>query len=417
MAAPGRRPDAPLSLRLLLIAASIVAASGGLLACQAIQLTAPISVGPDDWTSEGGSCRHRHVSSDTLSDSLVEVWDYDPRAAFGPGSPLVAGGQLVVSTRRGEVHLIDLASGDVTGRDEFGSSVEGVPALSEQTLFVPVAGEHAGVTAYDLLAGRRMWRWEGAPVVGALCLGDSLVYAADARGRITALSATDGSVRWQHEPDSSVTYLAGPAATSDRLIAVDDRGLVLALDPASGEMIWRRELGEPVERTPAVYRRRLIVPTASGVLAALRVEDGRTVWTYQTESDLVRFSSPAAGSDRIVVGGSDGRVRAMDARDGTLIWTRRIAGPVVGAPVLTASHVVVGAMDEHLYLLDPFDGRVRWSQTVGGRVKSAPLVHDGTVIALAEPSHVFAFRDTARTSDRASSRDARASSRGGLGVR
>lgn len=366
---------------------------GLLTACQSIQLRRPLPISEGDWTAEGGTCTHTHVSADSLGTGLTEFWDYDVRAAFGPGSPLAAGEQLVVATRNGDAHVLDLETGDVTGRAEFGEAIEGVPTLTEGILLVPVAAEHPGVTAYDLLGGRRMWRWEDEPVVSSLCERNGTVFAADAVGRVTALDVEDGSVRWQHEPDSAVTYLAGPTFAADRLVAVDDRGEVLALDPASGAVTWRRKLERPVERTPAARNGRLFVPTADGALSVLSAEDGRSLWTYETDGAPVRISSPTVGEERVIVGGSDGVIRSVDAEGGTLQWTREVDGPVAGAPVLTPSSVAVGSMDEHVYLLDPSDGTVRWSQSVGGRIKSAPLVRRGTLIVLAEPSHVVAFTE------------------------
>lgn len=392
--------------------------TGLIVACQSIQLQQPVAVGPGDWTAEGGSCEHAHYTDHRIGTSLVEAWDYGPRGAFGFGSPLSAGDQLVVSTLAGEVHILDLETGDVSGREEVGGAVEGAPVITEDRLFVPLVEENAGITAFDLLEGGRAWRWREAAVVSPLCFRDSLLYAADVRGRVTALSAEDGAVRWQHEPDSSVAYLGGPVLTKDRLVAVDDRGRVTAFDPISGTVRWQIDLDRPVTRTPAVRGDTVYVSTAEGLLAALDVEDGETFWRYQGPGVALRFTAPSVDAHRVVVGGSDGRVRALDARTGHPLWNVQLGGPVGGAPLLTPDHVITGAADGRLYMLDPRDGARRWSQSVGGRVGSTPLVRNGMLIVLVESADVVAFRDTSRAG--LAHRDARldrSDPGGGLAVR
>jgi alcohol dehydrogenase (cytochrome c) len=68
-----------------------------------------------------------------------------------------------------------------------------------------------------------------------------------------------------------------------------------------------------------------------GVLQALSVESGRTLWKHEQRAGL--FSVLATAGDVIFVGDADRRFRALDAASGKVLWETVLQGPVTGTPV------------------------------------------------------------------------------------
>lgn len=338
---------------------------------------------------------------------LAERWTRSVDAAFGAGAPLVLGDQLLVGTRKGDVVLLNAATGRIEGRQSFGDSVEGSLAFSDdrRLLFVPIASP-ARITAQDIVRGVRAWRWKardlGSPDAGVVQAG-GVVVAPLTDGTVIGLDAADGSVRWQIRHDSTASFLAAPLIADGRVIVVDDRGTVRRLDPRSGQTDWTMALDAPVEHTPALTADgALIVVTTRGEM--VRVEPGaaRATWRASlADGERVppRVGPPsfhpgavgAAAAAVVIAGATNGRLSAFDAATGAVVWSRDFDAHVNSAPLVSGAFVFVGTTDQRVLGLDLATGETRWEAPIRGRVKSGLAAADGLLFVLTEPRHVVAF--------------------------
>jgi hypothetical protein len=78
-----------------------------------------------------------------------------------------------------------------------------------------------------------------------------------------------------------------------------------------------------IDRTPG--------ETSLGVLQAISVETGKTIWTYEQRAGM--FSVLATAGGLVFAGDSDRRLRAFDAASGKVLWETVLQGPVTGAPI------------------------------------------------------------------------------------
>ena len=331
---------------------------------------------------------------------LVELWERNVEAAFGPAAPSVLGDQVLVSTRQGDLVLLNAATGQVDGKQSFGDSVEGAVAFSDNRRLLFVGAAQPGqVIAHDLTSGERAWRWRsrdlGTPDAGVVQSG-GVVVAPLTDGTIVGLDAATGDMRWSTRPDTTATYAAAPVVYAGGVALADDRGTVRLLDPQTGDRIWTVLVGGPVEHTPAMGADgTLFVPTTRGDMGQVR-EGGRIGWrvSFTDPADRVapRTGPPVwHASGLVVAGATNGRVQAIDAASGAVRWTRDLDAHVNGTPLVSGGFVFVGTTDRRVLALDIQTGEPRWEATVRGRVKSGLAAADGMLFVLTEPRHVVAF--------------------------
>ena len=89
----------------------------------------------------------------------------------------------------------------------------------------------------DLFPYTLQWkRLVGGPFHGVLAQRDSLVFVADADGRVLAVNREDGLRVWQYRSGGPVRQ--GLVIKNGLLVFADSRGRVQALDWGSGEERW-----------------------------------------------------------------------------------------------------------------------------------------------------------------------------------
>ncbi|MEM0963489.1 MAG: PQQ-binding-like beta-propeller repeat protein [Bacteroidota bacterium] len=344
--------------------------------CTSIQLGS--SLGPPD------------AQAPTLP--LAEAWERDAQGAFGPGAPLITTRYVVVGTRRGEVVVLDRETGDTEGVGEFGDSVEGQLATSEngQILYVATAERGGGVEAYDVQRGRRIWRWRGGPTSGGVVrIGTRLVVPL-LNGTLAGLDIASGDVLWERPLATGTQIHAAPVAAAEDVIVADDRGYVRRIDPATGDDRWSVSVEEPIYATPTVGEGALVVTTTRGHVVRIGLEEGEAVWR-SAPAPGTRATPVAIAAGRLAVGFTDGTTRVLDLETGQEHWSHLSDGNIAATPSWVDGQVVVGTMDRRLLVLDGDTGEEVWSRQLRGRVKSALGVGGGLLVALVEPRHVIAF--------------------------
>lgn len=212
-------------------------------------------------------------------------------------------------------------------------------------------------------------------------------FAAD----LYALEPGDGTERWRSGVSGRWNFTSGPpglslAATADRAFVLVSDGL-LAFDAATGEGTWSvqaRGTG------PAVSDG--VVST--GVLG-VAAEDGSELWRFDV-GDRVD-SSPAVVGNTAYVGSDDTHLYAVEANSGAVEWRAQTGGQVKSSPAVGDEAVYVGSGDGHLYAFDRSDGSERWRFDTGGPVRSSPTLRDGSAYVGSESGILFAVDAAAGT--------------------
>ena len=121
----------------------------------------------------------------------------------------------------------------------------------------------------------------------------------------------------------------------------------------------------------------------NGAVAAVRLANGKTLWTHDTKAPLA--GGPGAGGGLVVVGSSKGMVYALNARTGAELWHVFVGAEVLAAPAATAEVVVARTSDGKLHGLDAKDGKQLWladqqMPRLTLRGAAAPMINGDLVI-------------------------------------
>ena len=226
------------------------------------------------------------------------------------------------------------------------------------------AGAEAGLFPYTL-----QWkRLVGGPFHGVLAQRDSLVFVADADGRVLALERENGLRVWQYRSGGAVRQ--GLVLENGLLVFADSRGRVQALDWGSGEERWAmRQLGRG-SATIAVRDSLLYSSSADGWLYALRIGDGTQAWRLRTG---LRVPGAIAIKGRhLFVGTRDGQV-AVDARSGTRLRSAALDSRLQAGPVLAKGRVLVACVDGYVRAYRSGDLEHLWEQRLAvHRLRTQP---------------------------------------------
>ena len=181
--------------------------------------------------------------------------------------------------------------------------------------------------------GRTVWRFRGG--------SRRDVSATRARGASTSARGTIGSTRSTRARAGS-TGASPPATESraawrslDRTIFVGSYdGRLYALDARSGRLRWAAGGGAlgGLYATPSVANGRVIVGSTNGRVYAFATSTGKLLWSIRTGSYV--YSPAALAGGTAYIGSYDHRLYALSQATGRIRWTFDADAPISGAPTV-----------------------------------------------------------------------------------
>jgi enterochelin esterase-like enzyme/outer membrane protein assembly factor BamB len=213
--------------------------------------------------------------------------------------------------------------------------------------------------------------------------------------------ALDGSVRSASLPDdvalalswkrplgsgySGVVVAGGRAVT---MFSDGDGDWAAAFATDDGKEAWRVRLGDPTKgrdgaddgplSSPLIDDGLVYALSSAGKLLALRLDDGKQVWSADLPDDLDAerphfgfTTTPLVAGKLLVVqtGGADGHaVTAFDKKKGKRVWSAGDEKVEYQSPTLlelAGRSQVVAVSGKRVQGLDPADGKLLWEQALG----------------------------------------------------
>ncbi|MFN0125746.1 MAG: PQQ-binding-like beta-propeller repeat protein [Verrucomicrobiales bacterium] len=179
----------------------------------------------------------------------------------------------------------------------------------------------------------------------------------------------------------------------------------ICLDPETGKELWATKLG-PVytnnwgdgpRSTPTIDGEHAYALSATGILACLKIANGKEVWRVDFIKDFQGqlqdwgyTESVLIDGDQLICtpGGSQGTMAALDKKTGKVIW--RSKDLTVAAQYSSPIRIEVGGQPQYAQLLmrkvvgvSAKDGALRWETNFPGRVALIPTL-------LSRDDHVYA---------------------------
>jgi outer membrane protein assembly factor BamB len=353
------------------------------------------------WSMVGGDAGHTRTVAEGPADPDT-VWATELPEARTVGTPAVVDDALYVpvdavadeARYRYRIHKLDALTGSKRWQVPLRAEPNGPPAVVDENVVVSarLALEHGRVVCFDQRYGEEQWLFDiDARVTAPPTVSNGVVYVPDWRGRVFALSLSDGSRRWSRRfgtEDAGRTF-SEPVAVSDGTLYLGSRSGatgVLAVDAATGEKRWTKSTAS-VRSGPVVTEGLVVVRAGQLVVAfdsdgtrqwsfnisksdagPLAIDDqylyvpardrlvaitrnGDEAWRYEPTEG--RFGTPTAVGDTVVLRG-DGRVTAVSRSDGTETWRSSLEG--TGGAVVTPGGIFVSGSGGRLSALGGGDG-------------------------------------------------------------
>jgi outer membrane protein assembly factor BamB len=242
---------------------------------------------------------------------------------------------------------------------------------------------------------------EGAGPAGP-AFADGSLYVASEDGRVVAVDASDGTIRWTGRmPPGPVTT----PVVADELVIVQAGGRLAAFpsDCAGGSTcspVWTAESGGAYVSAPAVAGGTAFVPAAPGGITAFSLSCNARclpVWTAPDPSAHVARTPVVVGD--LLWDTSRHRLFAFETScDDPCSPVQRIAGPteLSSGPAQSDGVLYVGTNDGRLLAIDTRCAASGpcvpvWAGATDGRIEAAPVVDGGTVYVTTSRGTISAF--------------------------
>lgn len=303
---------------------------------------------------------------------------------------------------------------------------EGFSALSVAGghLFTMFArGEDEFVVSIDASNGQELWRvradskWvddQGNGPRSTPTVHGGLVYALSASGKLHALDAADGKVRWSHdlqkEYGASIPrwgMSTSPLIEGGRLV-VEAGGkpgaLLMAFDPKTGEELWRSQSGKAGYSAPlavTVNGLRQVLSFAGTTLLSVSPSDGSLYWKlpWQTDWDVNAAMPVFVPPDKIFissgydVGSALLKIEAAEGRASVSeVWKSREMKNQFSSSVLHRGHLY-GFDDKTLKAIDARTGETRW-RAPRNMGHGSLIYADGHLVVLSETGELVLVEAT-----------------------
>jgi outer membrane protein assembly factor BamB len=286
------------------------------------------------------------------------------------------------------------------------------------------------------------------PITAEAAIAHGRVYIGSGKGVLHALAADSGKPLWSFTSKDSIT--AAPAVTATHVFVASNDGSLYALRASDGTEVWKFSTEEKISSGPILISAPAGAPSASGAARrgsawlllngydgttrVLNAEDGKLIWSYQTDNYI--NGAPAVVDNRyLVFGGCDAllhvvnladgqRVHAIEANAyipasiatfGTMAFCGNYANqtvafdvaagkqlwvyedralPFFSSPAVNDRLVLIGSRDKHLHAIDRKTGEAVWKFPTGGRVESSPIVFTDAAVFGSSDGRLYAAKLT-----------------------
>ena len=237
---------------------------------------------------------------------------------------VVSDGVAFIGNARGHVRAVSMRTGRVALAAPTRATGWPRRPRSSATSVIVHTMSTGHVLVLDRYNGKILHRYTiGSPIESSPVVRDGIDYFGAWNGVVYAFDLRRGRTSWTlHAP--ATRSPRAPRCTAGRLFIGDYGGRLLALNAANGSLRWSGSVNGRIYGTPAVAGGRVFVPSSSGGSLTAFSVTGRELWSRSTGSYV--YSSPAAWGGRVFFGSYNGLLYCLSGSSGATIWTRTRAG-------------------------------------------------------------------------------------------
>ncbi len=373
------------------------------------------------WPQEGGYPNHamHHVE---VSDNIKKIW----RTDIGEGTddeeqliaqPVVADGMVFTMDAANRVTAVKAADGnkiwskDLTVDEEDDDFFGGGVAYDKGNVYISTG--FGNVYALNAKTGKQIWLKEiQGTMRAAPTVRGNRVFVTTADNKLFALSAFTGKELWNYEGIFEMAAMLGsgsPAVDQGVVVVPFSSGELIALKVENGRQVWsdslatvRRSDGAAnladIRGRPVIDRGRVFAVSQSGLMVAIDLRTGRRLWA----KDIASLESPWVVGNYVYVLTTDSELVCLSRKDGKIYWVKGLPRYediedqedriIWTGPILTSDRLLVGGSHGRALAVSPYTGRLLGYVEMPDGVTIPPVVADRTVYFLANDASLVAFK-------------------------
>ena len=374
-----------------------------------------------DWPQAGGYANHamHHIK---VADELSRAW----RADIGQGaddaerfvsSPIVARGGVFAMDTATNVSAFVAETGErlweaeLTPEEEDEGHIGG--GLAYESSRVVVTTGFAQVIALDAATGAEIWRRDiGSPMRTPPTLRGGRVFAVTVDNKLNVLDAASGDTLWTHTGIAEIASILGggsPAVDAGVVVVPYSSGELVALKVENGRVLWTDSLAA-VRRTdvvstlahirgrPIIDRGRVIAISHGGLMVAIDLRSGRRIW----DKEIGGLESPWVVGNYIYVMSNEGKLICLSRDAGRVHWVQQLPrwedprnkrGPILwSGPILVSDRLIVAGSKGEALAISPYSGQIIGKVEMPDNVSVAPIAANGSVYFLSDNAELVAYR-------------------------
>lgn len=386
-------------------------------------ISLPAQTRNSEWAQAFGTQAFRtaHPALRVLPQRLwsVDIGSGDSRRQRITADPVVAGGLIYTLDSGARVSGVTPAgvvvwSTDlIPETDKEGQATGGGMAYADGTLYV--SSGFGRLTALDAQTGAVRWQQRlEATGSGVPTIYEGLIYLVAGDDTGWAIHTRDGRIAWQFEASPSVANVLGapaPALTSQFAIFGFGSGDIVAAFRRGGLRRWAGSVAGQrtgwagsrvgdVTGSPVIVGGRVYAGNHSGRIAAFEIETGERLWTAREGA----LGPVWPAGDSVFAVTDRNQLARFDAGSGEIIWAVDLPGFVKDkprkraavhanyGPILAGGQIVVASSDGLMRFFSPENGSLTGSVEVPGGATTAPVVAGGTLYVVGTKGELHAFR-------------------------
>ncbi len=374
-----------------------------------------------DWPQAGGYANHamHHIQ---VSDNLNFAWSSDIGDGASDdirliGSPIVATGRVYAMDTGSNVSAFDVKSGKqlwraaLTPDYEDDDHISGGLAFEDGKIYVTTG--FAQVIALDAGNGKELWRKSlPGPMHTAPTVRGGRVFVMTVDSRLYALNGATGEELWNYTGIAEIASLLGgasPAVDGGVVVAPFSSGDLVALKVENGRVLWTQSLTTTrrtdvvsalahIRGRPIIDRGRVFAISHGGLMIAIDLRSGRRIW----DKEIGGLSSPWVAGDYIFLLTNDAEIAAISRDSGAIHWVQTLPQfedpetrdfPIVwNGPILASDRLIVASSVGEVYAVSPYNGRIMGKIDMPSGISVPPIIAGGRVFFLADDASLVAYQ-------------------------
>jgi len=199
------------------------------------------------------------------------------------------------------------------------------------------------------------------------------------------------TVQWIKSMGAEPGNIMPPLVLGDRLF-ITHGGSLYCFDPVTGAQYWQVTVkGANISSAPIAWKGTVIVGVDSGLLLALRPEDGKAAWS--TDCGGYIAATPAIINGVLVVG-SEQTVLGLNPDNGRTKWATTLTSGALDGPLTDGTAIYFRCLDGSVQSLESSNGRYRWRVPAPTGPESYPPLMVDRRVLLVEGSWLYAISRT-----------------------